>query len=183
MLSRLARLRGFTLLELMIVIGIVSALALVALPLFSRYLRRAKTIEATMNVRKIYDSSVAYYEAVHAAPDGSILERQFTDPQGWTPVQGGCCGQIGNKCPATPSLWAQPSWMELNFTVDDPHYYSYQLTDTIGTGSSLGDMQDIQASGDLNCNGNFSLFQRTIIVGSDYVLTGGSGLYTINEVE
>ena len=57
---------GFTLIELMIVVAIIGILAAVAIPAFMKYIRRSKTVEATMNVRKLFDSSVAYYYADHA---------------------------------------------------------------------------------------------------------------------
>ena len=69
--------KGFTLIELMIVVAIIGILAAVAIPAFMKYIRRSKTVEATMNVRKLYDSSVSYYEAEHADSAGTILAKQF----------------------------------------------------------------------------------------------------------
>src|SRR6476469_3821247 len=91
--------KGFTLIELMIVVAIIGILAAVAIPAFMKYIRRSKTTEATMNIRKLYDSSVTYFEAEHADVAGQILPRQFPASIGWTPNGPGvCCGDAGQKC-------------------------------------------------------------------------------------
>ena len=59
--------RGFTLIELMIVVAILGLLAAIAIPAFSKYVRRSKTTEAVMNIRRIFDGAVKYYTEDHAA--------------------------------------------------------------------------------------------------------------------
>ena len=173
--------KGFTLIELMIVVAIIGILAAVAIPAFMKYIRRSKTVEATMNIRKIYDSSVAYYEAEHADPTGAVINRQFPTTKAWTPAAN-CGKQPGGKCaPATfKSQWVDPTWMSLNFSVDDPFYYQYQYTSN-GTDSSS--TFSAEAQGDLNGDGNFSLFRRNGSVTSDNNVTGGAGLYSVNDIE
>jgi type IV pilus assembly protein PilA len=173
--------KGFTLIELMIVVAIIGILAAVAIPAFMKYIRRSKTVEATMNIRKIYDSSVAYYESEHADPSGSVINRQFPSTIGWTPAAN-CGKQPGGKCaPATfKSQWAVPTWTALNFSVDDPFYYQYQYT---GAGVDSASTFSAEAQGDLNGDGNFSLFRRNGSVTSDNNVTGGAGLYSVNDIE
>ena len=61
---------GFTLVELMIVVVILGILAAVAIPAFTRYVKRSKTSEATGNIMKIYQGQLTYYQA--ALEHGSV---------------------------------------------------------------------------------------------------------------
>src|ERR1700746_3190341 len=114
--------RGFTLIELMIVVAIIGILAAVAIPAFMKYIRRSKTTEALMNVRKLYDSSVSYFETDHSDVTGHLMIRKFPSSVGWTPPQGGACAETGQKFdPNTHAAkWKVPEWAALNFSVDDP---------------------------------------------------------------
>src|SRR4051812_16234434 len=95
---------GFTLIELMIVVAIIGILAAVAIPAFMKYIRRSKTVEATMNVRKLFDSSVAYYEAEHSNTAGTILAKQFPANVGPSPgAANTCCATVGGKCAPVPT--------------------------------------------------------------------------------
>ncbi len=53
--------RGFSLMELMIVVAIIAVLAMVSVPTFARYLAKAKRAEAYMNLRSIYGAQKAHW--------------------------------------------------------------------------------------------------------------------------
>lgn len=177
--------KGFTLIELMIVVAIIGILAAVAIPAFMKYIRRSKTSEATMNIRKLFDSSVSYYTAEFAARDGSILERQFPNsingdgtPADWAAQT--CNGGDSQKYQPAANTWDDATWQALNFAVDDPHYYRYDYdSDGLGSDSQF----TARANGDLNCDGNLSTFERIGNVDDENNVNGGAGVFSSNELE
>ena len=171
---------GFTLIELMIVVAIIGILAAVAIPAFMKYIRRSKTVEASNNVRKLFDSSVSYYEGEHADIGGNILQKQFPGAVGPTPAANSCCGQNGDKCKPVAGMFDLASWAALNFSVDDPFYYWYQY---VSAGVETGATFQAYAYGNLDCDAIYSTFQRSGSVMADRSVTGGSGLYTKNDIE
>ena len=78
---------GISLVELMMVVMILGLLSVVAVPVLSRYLRRARTVEATMNLRKLYDATVAYYATEHSDAYGTALPKQYPLPSGAAQAQ------------------------------------------------------------------------------------------------
>ena len=175
-----ARRRGFTLIELMIVVAIIGILAAVAIPAFMKYIRRSKTVEATMNIRKLFDSSAAYFLAEHASSSGAIIARQFPTTVAWSPAKGTCAAAVGGKCTPSAAYWSNNTWVALNFSVDDPFYYSYQYT---AGGTDSTSTFTAEASGDLDKDGVYSLFRRNGSISADSNVSGGAGLYTVNDIE
>ncbi len=61
MFKRLKSQKGFTLIELMIVVAIIGILAAIAIPNFMQYQAKSKQSEAKTNLGGIYTSEVAYF--------------------------------------------------------------------------------------------------------------------------
>ncbi len=82
------RQRGFTLIELMIVVAIVAFLSMVSVPSFMRYMAKAKRTEAYMNLGSIYTA-----EKMHWAEHGCFTAQLCgVNGAGWKPegyTQGG----------------------------------------------------------------------------------------------
>lgn len=159
--------RGFTLIELMIVVSILGILAVVAIPAFVRYMRVAKTAEAYRNVALIAKGINQYYVRPHFDDNGSRLPCQFPHeaPVQWAPAQGSCCtdGEPDGKCEPNEAVWNRPVWRAILFKISDKHYYSYRAM------RPLPAVIYSEASADLDCDGTYSIF-RAIYFG--YTSTG-----------
>lgn len=73
--------RGFTLIELMIVVAIVAFLSMISIPNFLRFLAKAKRAEVYMNLGAIYVAQKAYW-AEHGTYASAL---QGKDGIGWIP--------------------------------------------------------------------------------------------------
>jgi type IV pilus assembly protein PilA len=165
--------RGFTLLELMIIIAILGMLVALAMPAFQKYIRRSKVSEAIQGVRRIFDSSVSYYADEHADRTGVIVARQFPASTGPTPSSS-CCTFPTWKCPNDSLPFEDDaSWSMLNFIIADAHWFVYTYE---SAGSDDTSQFTARANGDLNCNGVMSTFERVGMIDSgEYV--AGTALY------
>src|SRR5215470_9240996 len=85
---------GFTLIELMVVVAIIGILAAVAIPAFMKNAKKAKTTEATINLKKLQDGAISYYhEEKNKAGASTPIPKQFPDTAatGDTQPAADCC--------------------------------------------------------------------------------------------
>ena len=127
--------RGFTLIELMIVVAIIGILAAVAIPAFMDYMKKSKKTEAALQLNKIMKNDKVYYitNAAFVAGTAGVLP-----------------GADGGACPAKFPVvnWAGDAvWSALDFQIDEPNLFTYHYTSAaIATATAT-------AVGDLDCDG------------------------------
>ena len=119
--------KGFTLIELMIVVAIIGILAAIAIPNFLRYQAKAKQSEAKTNLSSIFTTQISYFgEEDSFAPTLDVLG---WEPEGSTrytysltqivPTQftAGAVGQIDTDDPS--DYWTIDQQKELSNVLND----------------------------------------------------------------
>lgn len=144
--------RGFTLIELMIVVAILSVLAAVAMVAYGKYVDRAHAAEATSLLADIRIKQEAYR---------STFRQYFSAPT-WQPDDSP--GGIGKVWPSTNP------WAQLGVTPDNGMFYSYYIEagvpgdapdffTTQGINSTSDFWYAAQAVEDLNSDGKCAGFE------------------------
>jgi type IV pilus assembly protein PilA len=166
--NKIRKNRGFTLVELMIVVAIVGILAALAIYGVTRYMKNAKTAEARNSVGQMAKDAAAAFSrekmppgVVSAGTSAALSNTLCSSASATVPSTQTLIA--GAKYQSSPAEWAPAAdeatvgFKCLKFSMDQPQYYVYNYTaanpDTL-TGTFVA-----IAQGDLDGDAALSTFQ------------------------
>lgn len=172
--------KGFTLVELMIVVAILGILAALAVPSFISYVRRSKTSEAYANLTNIFKATASYYHL-------SFTDSRSIDSStvGYCTVGSTATGVVPSEQKQTYNYYGEMNFKAIGFNLSDSAYYAYQIYS--GNPQCQNErntaLYTLRAFGNLDNDAELSTFELAVGSSSDNELARAPQFYIANETE
>jgi prepilin-type N-terminal cleavage/methylation domain-containing protein len=154
--------KGFTLIELMIVVVIIGILAAIAIPAYQDFITRSKIAEANSNLGVIKTGETIAFEESQVNSSGGYQAKQYVNVNNAQPA----AVPAGSK--ATGDFSAA-GWKAISFAVGDPLYFQYNV---VAGGVGNASTYRATATGDLD--GDTTDTQQKALDGSVDTATGAA---------
>jgi type IV pilus assembly protein PilA len=132
--------KGFTLIELMIVVAIIGILAAVAIPAFMEYMNKSRGSEGQIQLNRLGKAAKATYASGYSTLPGTITPTTNACAESTKKFPKGSWPALATGTPAT-------IWDYYEFSVDDAFQFNYGISAGATTTNFTA-----YAIADLNCN-------------------------------
>jgi prepilin-type N-terminal cleavage/methylation domain-containing protein len=173
--------KGFTLIELMIVVAIMGILAAIAVPSFAGFVNRSKTAETVGNINSMFKTAASYYMAERSGRGhvASVAGHCTVDDAGPTPAMPGKDKQLFDP---------DATFRAIGFNIADLVYYSYGIASAGGLSACNNaagrmDLYTFYAHGDLDGDTIQSTFELAAGSDSSNTLYHSRGFFIVRDVE